>query len=304
MHTSRATRLSPGLLVIALLGPPAAIAQPSLGPDAPVAAEGRYAIARALYLEGRYAEAAAEFDVAFAMMPGSGKLAYNAARCHERAGNLERALERYDDYLRLSPEATDRAQVEATVAAIRERLVQRLPELVLTSQPAGARVAVDDDPPLAQPTPVTARVSAGEHVVRFELEGHRPVSQPVSVVAGQTNAAHVELLSSATEPRGRDGPPWIRTAGWVGVGLGVAGLGLAAVYGAQASSAKDEGGGLDAAEWRRHEALRDDYEQARTVAWVGLAAGLALAAAGTTLLLWPQDEAPEGVALVPGGARW
>ncbi len=123
-----AAGLGPGL---------AAAANSPLGPNAPREAVKRYNIARHLYGQGRFAEAAAEFDVAQAMMPRSSKLAFNAARCYERAGDLAKAVDRYEHYLRLSPDALDRDEVETMLEALRCRLQENLPELAISSPPPG-----------------------------------------------------------------------------------------------------------------------------------------------------------------------
>jgi len=279
-------------------------AEPGLGSDAPEAAQRRYSIARGLYAEGRYAEAAAEFDVAFAMLPTSAKLAYNAARCHERAGHLEPAIEAYGAYLRLSPQAPDRVDVEATVAAIRRRLEATLSELVLTTAPAGARITIDDDAPLERPTPVTARLAPGTHRVRFELDGHEASARTVEVVGGQSNAVHAELEATG-------GVGWRRVVGWSAIGVGAAGLVVGAAYGASAQDAKDEAAGLEARDWRRHDELSADYEAARPIAWLGLVGGAVFTAAGATLLLWPEDGVAQArieLSPTPGGGtavyRW
>lgn len=282
-------------------------AESVLGSDAPSAAELRYSIARELYRQGKYAEAAAEFDVALVIMPTSAKLAYNAARCHERAGNLELALQRYADYLRLNDTATDRADVEATIAAIRQRMLQTQPDLVLTSVPEGARVTVDDDPPLLDPTPVTARVTAGKHRVRYELAGHESVARTVRVVAGRSNTAHVELkpieavswmVGATDEPPEARASGWVGPTGWTAVGLGAAGLAVGVAYTVVAFDKADEVNALEARDWRRRAELTDEHETAQTIQWVGLVSGAVLAAAGVALLLWPE-EGHGAVGLVP-----
>ena len=307
------------------LGPdaPAAAESKNLGPDAPAAAEKRYLIARDLYKAGRYAEAASEFAVAFEMVPTSAKLAYNLGRCQERAGQPEPAAASFAQYLRLAPGAADRKEVEATIAALRRRIEATLPELVITSAPEGAHVTIGAQVPLPQPTPVTVRVPAGDHVVRFELEGYRARMETVKVAAGQSNAAHVTLarvavteseLTAATGVAAAPQPiapadDWRPVAGWTAVGVGAAGVALGAVYAVLATDTRDTLDGLGARDWRRYDGLNDDFGRQKTVAWAGLIGGAVLAGAGAALLLWPVDDAasvavrptPNGIV---GVLRW
>ena len=116
----------------------------NLGPGAPPSAEARYQVARQLYLQADYIGAAREFAVAYEMMPASSKLAYNLARSEERAGHLSAAVRAYRDYLRLAPKAADRDEVAAIIAALDKRIEADKPEVVITSDPAGAAVRVDE----------------------------------------------------------------------------------------------------------------------------------------------------------------
>ncbi len=63
--------------------------------------------------------------------------------------------------------------------------------LKVTSDPAGARVWVDDVPRGA--TPTLLEVAPGRHVIRLEQPGYRSVIRYVTVLAGRLHRQHVPL---------------------------------------------------------------------------------------------------------------
>lgn len=288
-----------------------------LGDDAPEVANQRYGIGVQLYLEGKYAEAAREFRVAQKLVPNSPKLAYNIARCDERAGELPAALESYELYLRLAPTAEDRAEVEAVIAGIRAELDARKGKVVITSEPPGASVFLDGDLETASgQTPLTVRLDAGSHAVRLVLDGFRPHDQVVDLAEKATIPMSVTLMpvggaaaptASVAEEKPAPAPDsdWKPIAGWSLVGAGVAGLVVGAVFHAQASSTHDEGSALGPGRDDERAALQSDLDSQQTLMWTGYGLGAALGAAGAALLLWPDDDASVALAPGPGGlAAW
>ena len=108
-------------LVVALLGS-AAMFVPGAAGAAPGPVKGadrawsdsakqRYRVAMDHYRHGRFEEAAREFRLAEALVPPDGKarLAFNLGRALDRCGDLAGAIEWYDRYVALAPEAADRA---------------------------------------------------------------------------------------------------------------------------------------------------------------------------------------------------
>jgi hypothetical protein len=76
------------------------------------------------YLQGRFGEAAAEFEAAYAAEPFSAFL-YNAAVAYENGGDLDRAIEFFRRYLERDPSASDRAAVEARMGRLRAAIEAR-----------------------------------------------------------------------------------------------------------------------------------------------------------------------------------
>jgi len=92
--------------------------------DSGALTEARKAEAKQHFLDGRTHYAAGEFGDAadhFAKaydLTHAPELLYNLARCYERLGEKERAAEQYEMYLRMSPDAEDRVEVEQKIAAL------------------------------------------------------------------------------------------------------------------------------------------------------------------------------------------
>jgi len=81
-----------------------------------------YDRAEAAYALARYAEAAGLFEKVFELRPQP-SLLYNAAQAHRLAGNKARALELYQNYLRVyGARIENRAEVERHIAALQQAL--------------------------------------------------------------------------------------------------------------------------------------------------------------------------------------
>jgi hypothetical protein len=104
-----------------LAAPPTRAAEPGSAPEA--AAPTAFELseeARIRYDEGNYQRALALFNQAYAR-EADPNLLFNIARCHEKLGEVERALAKYDEFL-ASPEADPegRDKAEASRTALRK----------------------------------------------------------------------------------------------------------------------------------------------------------------------------------------
>lgn len=87
----------------------------------------RFAHGQELYLQGRYLEAAQEFESGYAVAPRNGFL-INIAHSYRRAGDLQKAKTYYIKLLELDPNTPARAEVESNLRSIDDALsVQDLP---------------------------------------------------------------------------------------------------------------------------------------------------------------------------------
>jgi hypothetical protein len=155
--------------------PPAANTAP---PSAEAAADARLNEAKRKFDEGvrafgerRYADAAQAFREADAIQP-SAALSFNIARAYERLEDVPAALRWYRDYLRRSPQATNRASVEQQVAALARRLEARgVQQISVLAKPEGALVTIDDR--AEGVAPFTIEVPPGKHHLSVRASGYR-----------------------------------------------------------------------------------------------------------------------------------
>jgi tetratricopeptide (TPR) repeat protein len=77
-----------------------------------------------LFVAGKFGEAAEVFEAGFQQHPYSAFL-FNAAVCHEKQGELERALGALRKYLEVDPKAPDSDEVAARIARLQEALRAR-----------------------------------------------------------------------------------------------------------------------------------------------------------------------------------
>jgi len=105
------------------------------------------------YDQGQYEEAIGAFTAAGEIRP-SPILDYNIARCHEKLGNSGEAVAAYERYLKATPGAANREEVERRVAALK-RSVEAAPSSGPApgeppgeaAPPGGAAVAPSPVPP-------------------------------------------------------------------------------------------------------------------------------------------------------------
>jgi hypothetical protein len=153
---------------------------------------------------GRYAEAAESFERAFELKPEPALL-YNAAQAHRLAGNKERALSLYENYLRVYGKRDKREEVETHIVELKQAIEHD--KAVATSPPTGteptAGAAVASPPVLVIPPP--SRSPAGPPVASLSPSPSSP-----SVLVSQPTPAQADDRSLVEKP-------WF----WVVVGGGV-----------------------------------------------------------------------------------
>jgi hypothetical protein len=112
-----------------------------------------YQKATAAYGLGNFAEAALEYEQAFALTTKP-ELLFNAAQAHRRAGNKERALALYSSYLQIFPKGSGRE--------LAERRIDELTRAIQTERsttPPPARTVLPMAPP-PQPPPAMVLTTA------------------------------------------------------------------------------------------------------------------------------------------------
>lgn len=91
------------------------------------AARSHFRIGEALYAEGRFAEAAREFEQAYVLSQRP-QLLYNAYVAYRDANDLEHAIVMLDEYIRRSPEGDDTPVLRNRLASMRTTLESRMTE--------------------------------------------------------------------------------------------------------------------------------------------------------------------------------
>lgn len=176
--------------------------------------------------------------------------------------------------------------------------------LVVTCDAPGARVALDDGPPV----PVgRLEVAAGRHALTVTAEGHAPLHGVIDVrgsdevrFEARLSESRVGVPEPVGPPAGAVAPPAVERgpgsarANWLGVGLGAALVAASALPFAQDA--------LDRHDARRASATYSGDTVSPTNLVIGSAlAGLGLSAIVTAVALWPA-AADVTVAPLPGGA--
>ena len=108
---------------------------------------------------GHFAVAAEDFEKAFEAKSDPALL-YNAAQAHRLAGNKERALTLYENYLRVYGKKEKRAEVETHIEELKQAIAHD--KAVATSPPTGTEPVAAG--PATPPTPVVAPAPASPPV--------------------------------------------------------------------------------------------------------------------------------------------
>lgn len=232
-------------------------------------------------------------------------LAVHIARANVRLGRFVTALRFYDEAVKLSdgvgdPKVQARARTDAQAEG--RLLVLRIPKLIFRASGIAASamyVNVDGARLPAEVYKSGWLVDPGSHQVTASF-GTQQQSQWISVSEGQSreltftfqsprpNATPVAQTAASATEASRDRST-MRTAAWVGFGVGGVGLLVSGVTGLLALSSRNraDSSGCDKQprENSCYEGAVDNYNTYRTLAGVGFYTGLAGVVTGTALYL-------------------
>jgi tetratricopeptide (TPR) repeat protein len=274
-------------------------------------ASGQDASAQALYDKGarayreaRYEEAIDLFRRAYQIEPHA-ELVYNLGQAYEKSGDVTRAVESFREYLKMSPNADDRAVVEARIKNLTHKLEASLPKLSVTSTPPGAQLAIDGKS--AGVTPWVGPLAAGEHVISVRLSGYRDSERSVALSGPGTTDLDVALeplgsMSPAPKDDVQDGGASIGLPTWIAFGVGAAALGGALGFELARRGAEDDA--RNAPTQLEHQDRFADAEGHRDVARVLTGVGAAAVITGGVLLWLDLKSGPVrvGVGSLQAGA--
>lgn len=228
-------RIPAFVAVVALAAPPALAADHQ-------AAQAHFEAGRKLQREERWAEAAAELQASLAIEPSIGGH-LNLGNVLEKLGKTASAQEQFR-----RAEALARGSDPERAAEARRRidaLAPRVSTITVTTEARASSVTLDG---AAIPSAEEIPVDPGVHAVSVSASGRPPRRLDVTVRAGE----HAKVVVAASEdrplvkvepapaPRPEGAPNVGRTAGLVGVGVGVAALAVGGVFYGLASSDKSK----------------------------------------------------------------
>lgn len=256
-----------------------------------------YESAQRLFDAGNFAAAESTFRAAYEAVPNPVVLRAIAAS-QERQGNLGAAAQTLEQYLRESPTASDRAEVERHLAELRSRPAT----LSVGSTPPGAEIVVDGRP-TGQHTPADVSLPAGEHTIELRLAGHQAVQQSVNAMPATRMRMDVNLPAAAGgggDPLGGQGGGSAAGGGggggggsadpsvgvWITAGIAAAGLVSGTVFGFLALSEQSNFDNMP---------THDTADRGEVFALVAdISFGVAAAAAITAIVLYIVERSSGG----------
>jgi hypothetical protein len=280
----------------------------------------------ALYKDGKFDAALERFDRASKLIDVPSLNLY-AARCLEKLGRWVESSERYLRVTRMptvAGELEDQALARTRAAEERQALLPRIPKLEIGIEgvdPGSVTVEMDGRSVPAALLGVERAVDPGEHKVVGTL-GTQRLEQ--SVKLSESTRERVTLTfrpepgakvppkpvltarPSTTSPE-KDQPSSSsaqRTLGWIGIGVGSAGLVFGGITGFIAMGNKNDLDDtcLDRKCGPDQHSDVDSYDRQRLLSSLGFGIGLVGMAAGITLLATAPAERPGVAARVhPGG---
>jgi hypothetical protein len=267
-------------------------------------ADAYFTQARALVAQGKYAEACPLFAESQQLDPGVGTL-LNLAECYEKTGRTTSAWGKYREAAELAEHAGQLERVKfanlrasALALKVSKLTVRVSPEARATS---GLEVSLDGDARAGAMWDVPVPVDPGRHVITATAPGRTPWSVTTQMAEGDT-AAEVTVPALAVPVPVVESPPApvypFRTAGFITGAVGVAGIGVAAVFGILAIGNNRGFGskcpGDVCPDAGTLHAAQSDLEAARTdtkIANVAIGAGLGLVLCGAVLVFMPGPNA-------------
>lgn len=297
-----------------------AAAQPKRDAAAKARAQKHFERGVQAFKDQRFKDAVDAFLDAHREYP-SPSLSYNAARAYDKLLDAAGALRFYREYLRQSPDATDRANVEKRVGELETKLQQERgrQQVTILSNVEGATVRVDDQP--VGVAPWTGEILPGTHRVKLSLDGYQDAEQSFDLLAHRAMDVSLTMQPKAVEatgPKQPEGPAAQTPAAdqksgevswmtWTAFGVGALALGGAAVFEVMRSSSEEDVKN-ERTQLARHDAFDEMESQQKTARIFAGVGAVAVVAGGVLLVLdlskgGKSSEKPPsvGLACLPGG---
>lgn len=301
--------LTAPLLVALALATTAAHAQtPERGDEAgPASADELFSEGREAMREGDFVRACPKFAESQRLDPSLGTL-LNLGLCEEQLGDLVSALAHLRAFVEQAPSGDDRLAAASEQLTSLDRRVPRI-DLRLAPDASPLTQITIDGAPLTPPIggALSVPLNPGHHELVAQAPGGPPLRQPLRLDEGSVLAYVVRPAPAALAPDLRRAEPAAntpRTLGFVGLGVGAAGLTTSFVFGGLLLDRKSfidqhcddkrcDDKGLDAVEQAK--TLSVAGTTSFVVGLVGLAAGVYLLATS------PKSLAPRSAPTARGG---
>jgi len=133
-----------------------------------------------------FAAAIENFTKANEILPHPVNL-YNIARSYENLGDGQNCIKFYDDYVSLykKREGSDPGDIKNIRASVTKCKLLLRSEVSVSSDPAGAKVYIDDKDNLLGQTPFQTTMEPGRYTLHLVLDGHVPFEENFEVRAGE-----------------------------------------------------------------------------------------------------------------------
>jgi tetratricopeptide (TPR) repeat protein len=262
------------------------------------------------YRNERYVDAVRLFLAADALSP-SVALSFDIGHAYEKIGDDAATLRWYRNYLRLKPDAANRAEVTESIKKLSKVLADKgIQQLTVLSTPPGATVAIDGQ--AVGVTPLTIELGPGDHAASLTARGYHDTERAFRLEALTPLDLAFELRPAASAPAPAEAPVTsAKNAGrrfgiapLVTIGAGVLALGGSIAFEVARSSA--ENAARNQREQLSFERDVDAMNSRQTTSRVLLGVGGVLIATGATLLVFNTRVSPDSRAVVssmPGGAK-
>lgn len=144
-----------------------------------------------LYRSGAYDAALAEFSRAYDSAPHY-RILYNLAQIQAQRHDYVASLELFRQYVEQGGAEISEARAADVAGEIAE-LTRRIARLHVESNVDGARLFVNDGPPVELPLPTPLLVNAGIHRLRLEKPGYLPGYRTVTLTGGDELSFSLDL---------------------------------------------------------------------------------------------------------------
>ena len=165
--------------------------------DAQVKAKEHYTKGKALYDKGSYADAMAEFQMAYDLKPHPSVLK-SIGECKVQINDIPGAIAVFERYLE-DPAATKRDEVNAKIVEIKAMMAM----VDLSSVPTGAGITVDGAV-TDKVTPVTLNLTPGDHTIVLNADGYEPLEKPLTLAKGEKKQVAIDFAKEGKSTTGEE----------------------------------------------------------------------------------------------------